>query len=117
VPKLAGSIYLLRSDAHISYPQPVIKVGVNNGRTWRRRRGWELLAERHFEDGTVPLAIERGIITWLNGELGLEPTPSTTNLTTKGFAEAFAVADLARAGVSVPDVIDKFIAIIKAVPS
>ncbi|MHB1210251.1 MAG: hypothetical protein ACYC1I_11190 [Acidimicrobiales bacterium] len=118
VRELPGCVYLLQSNHnHPSFPSPVVKAGVTNGATWNRKPAWTLLAEFHFDDGTIPLAIERGIITWLNGELGLEPTPSTTNLTTKGFAEAFAVADLARAGVSVPDVIDKFIAIIKAVPS
>jgi hypothetical protein len=107
VPELPGCFYLIKSNNHPSYPSPVIKVGVTNGATWNRKPAWTLLAEFHSDEGTVPLVIERGIMKWLNGELRLEPCPSATNLTTKGFAEAFSVVDLAQAGVSVTDLIDK----------
>lgn len=107
VPELPGCVYLLQSVIHPPYPSPVIKVGVTNGATWKRKPAWRLLAECDFVDGTVPLAIERAIITFLNTDLGLEPTRSATNLTTKGFAEAFSVVDLAQAGVSVTDLVDR----------
>ena len=107
VPELAGCVYLLRSVNHPSYPSPVLKVGVSNGATWKRKPAWILLAECDFDDGTVPLAVERAIITFLNTDLGLEPTRSATNLTTKGFAEAFSVVDLARAGFTVTDLVDR----------
>lgn len=113
IPELSGCFYLIKSVDHPSYPSPVLKVGVTNNRTWTRKPAWTLLTEFHFDDGNMPLVVERGIMTCFNSELGLEPCPSATNLTTKGFAEAFLVADLAQAGVSVPDVIDKVTAFIE----
>ena len=110
IPELPGCFFLIESVGHPSYPSPVIKVGVTNNRGWTRKPGWKLLAERRSNDGTVPLAIERDVLTWLTGDLGLEPVRSATGSTGKGFAEAIAVPDLAQAGVSVSAVIRRVMA-------
>ena len=114
VPELPGCVYLIQSTNHPGYPSPVLKIGVTNNRGWTRTRWWRLVTEARFTNGTVPLEIERDVLMWLTGDLGLEPVRSATGSTGKGFAEAIKIADLTQAGVSVTDVIDRVSALARA---
>jgi hypothetical protein len=105
IPELSGCVYLIQSTNHPGYRSPVLKVGVTNNRGWTRKRGWKLVTEARFADGTIPLEIERGVLKWLMGDVNLEPYRSATGLTKKGFAEAISIVDLEQAGFTVTDVI------------
>lgn len=111
IPELSGCFYLLKSHDHPGYPSPVLKVGVTNNRGWTRKPGWKLLAEMRFADGTIPLAVERDVLTWLSGDLGLEPCRSATGTTTKGFAEAISIVNLEQAGFTVAAVVRRVMAV------
>ena len=99
------------NNHHPGFSSPVIKVGVTNNRGWTRKPGWKLLTEVRFADGTIPLAVEHDVLTWLSGDLGLEPCRSATGTTTKGFAEALSIVDLEQAGFTVADVVRRVMAL------
>lgn len=111
IPELSGCFYLIESKNHPGYPSPVLKVGVTNNRGWTRKPRWTLLTEARFADGTIPLAIEHDVLTWLIGDLGLEPVRSATGTTTKGFAEAISIVDLEQAGFTVAAVVRRVMAV------
>ena len=111
VPDLPGCFWLIESKNHPSFPSPVLKVGVTNDRAWTCKPRWKLLKEVRCNNGTVSLAIERAIVTWLMSDLGLEPVRSATGTTTKGFAEAISIVDLKQAGFTMADVVRRVMAV------